>query len=439
MTVTTGFILDAYPDYQHNTMVTWLIHHDAPRRIAEPYTPTFSVHAPLAKRADLLTTLQQLPQVKQVRRTIAKTQLGSSHTSPVLEITPAHLTDLRHLATTIDSWGGFHRYQLFNVDLRLPTRYLHSHGVFCNAHVSWQHPRFLLHDHQWAIDYHCPSFTSIHLRVNPVEKRPLLFTQPVTGFSIDDVYIAEENEIDTILSTVAYIRKKDPDVIYTRNGDGLLFPYVYHRARTLGIASQISFGRDTTSSSSLGPQKQAKSYFSYGHIIYRSAFYTLKGRIHIDMANSFLYGESGLRGLLDISRCANIPLQLTSRLGPGTAISQIQVNTALTQGYLIPWKKNMPETWKTAEDLLIADRGGIILEPQVGLYKDVLEFDYASLYPNIMLQHNISPETLLCHCCPDSPHRVPQLHYHICTRHKGLIPQVLQPILLQSTGKKPSL
>jgi DNA polymerase elongation subunit (family B) len=426
----TGFILDAYPDYHTNTMVTWVTHNDTPTRITEPYTPSFYVHAPLAKRTDLLHTIQQLPQIKQARLTTAKTQLGSDHITPVIEIKPTRLNDLRRLATTIDAWGGFHRYHLYNVDLRLPTRYLHTKGVFCNAYITHKTPhQFILHDDQWAIDYHQPALTSIQLRVNPTEQRPLRFNHPITGFTIDDSFIFEDNEIDTILTTIAYLHKKDPDIIYTRNGDGILFPYVYHRARTLGISSQITFGRDIINPTTLGPQKQAKSYFSYGRIIYRPAFYTLQGRIHLDMANSFLYGESGLRGLLDISRCANIPLQLTSRLGPGTAISQIQVNTAQTQGYLIPWKKNIPETWKTAEDLLIADRGGIFLEPRPGLYENVLELDYASLYPNIMLRHNISPETLLCSCCPDSPHRVPQLHYHICSCHKGLIPQVLQPIL----------
>jgi DNA polymerase elongation subunit (family B) len=65
----------------------------------------------------------------------------------------------------------------------------------------------------------------------------------------------------------------------------------------------------------------------------------------------------------------------------------------------------------------------------VGLHEDVVELDYASLYPNIMVVHNISPETMLCSCCPDSSKRVPQLGYHICRKQKGLLPEVLEPIL----------
>ena len=143
-----------------------------------------------------------------------------------------------------------------------------------------------------------------------------------------------------------------------------------------------------------------------------------------------MYGESSLCGLIDISRCSNIPLQVLSRVGPGTAISQIQVNKARDKGYLIPWKKNKPEGWKTAMNLLASDRGGLILDPVVGLHEDIIELDFASLYPNIMLKYNISPETMLCNCCRDVPYYiVPQLGYHICGLQKGLLPEVLEPIL----------
>ncbi|UCF49699.1 MAG: hypothetical protein JSU91_08110, partial [Thermoplasmatales archaeon] len=81
--------------------------------------------------------------------------------------------------------------------------------------------------------------------------------------------------------------------------------------------------------------------------------------------------------------------------------------------------------------LLISDRGGIILSPSVGLHDDVVEIDFASLYPNIMVKYNISPETMLCDCCYDSHINVPQLDYHICYRNIGLLPEVLKPIIFR--------
>jgi len=428
----SGNILDVYPDYENNIMVTWLLHNGKTTRVETPYAPSFSVHTPSTDISATANALEALPQVKRLQLTPAKLTLGSSRHTMVVEVTPKTLAGFHSLATLVDSWGGFQRYHLFNVDIRFPTRYLSDQGVFCHGWVSWDGKRFGLEDEQWALDYDIPAVRTLHLDVPKQQGRAPSFGEPLRAIAVDDEVIEEDNEIDTILSAVHRVQQRDPDVITTVNGDSVLFPLLYHRAKIGGIDHQINLGREKKQSrGGLRPVKKAKSYFSYGRIVYRPAFYTLQGRLHLDTAQSFFYGESGFRGILDIARCANIPLQLLSRLGPGTAISQMEVNTAMAKGYLIPWKKNMPENWKTAEELLIADRGGMILEPVVGLHEDVVELDYASLYPNIMVVHNISPETMRCSCCPDSPRRVPQLGYHICQRQKGLLPEVLEPILLR--------
>jgi len=425
-----GNILDVYPDYEKNTMVTWLLQDEKPIKIQEPYEPSFYVHTSSKDISEVVKALELLPQVKRLQLTPAKLTLGSPRHIMVLEVVPKTLNSLHTLANLIDSWGGFHQYQLFNVDMRLPTRYLQERGVFCHAQVTWNGKRFILDDDQWALDYQVPSLRVLHLGIAPKKQEIPSFQEPLPGITINDEVIQENNETDTILSALHRIQQIDPDVITTVNGDSMLFPFLYHRAKLCGIEHMMNLGRETNQKkNSLRPVKKAKSYFSYGRIVYRPAFYTLQGRIHLDTAQSFFYGESGLRGILDIARCANIPLQLLSRLGPGTAISQIEINAAMAKDYLVPWKKNMPENWKTAEELLIADRGGLVLEPVVGLHENVVELDYASLYPNIMVVHNISPETMLCTCCPNSTTRVPQLGYHICEKQKGLLPEVLEPIL----------
>jgi DNA polymerase-2 len=142
-----------------------------------------------------------------------------------------------------------------------------------------------------------------------------------------------------------------------------------------------------------------------------------------------MFSEGGLLGLIDLARITGIPLQELSRLSPGSAVTALQVNQALRDGVLVPWKRNLAEYWKTAEELLIADRGALVIEPKVGLHENAFEIDFASLFPNIMVNHNISPETVLCSCCPDSLKRVPFTHYNICQQHIGLIPRVLKPLI----------
>jgi DNA polymerase elongation subunit (family B) len=426
-----GHILDVYPDYVSNTMVTWLKTKNGTQCMEEKYEPHFYIYAEKSKLRNLARILPELPQVRQVQFTQQKLLLGSEKQYTVLQVTPQQLGSFHQLATTIDAWGGFHEYHLFNVDLRLPTRYLQSKGAFCNALVHWTQDTFSVEDTQWAVDYPLPTLTSVHLEVLRSSKNNVkLPTDQIDALRINDEAIAEGNEEETLLSAMRYLHRCDPDIVYTAGGDSELFPFLAHRARLCGIDDKIYFGRDQRKyARRLQPVKEAKSYFSYGRILYRPPFYMLKGRIHLDRLHSFLFGESGLYGLMDISRCANIPLQLLSRLGPGTAISQIQMNTAMKQGFLVAWKKNKPEAWKTGWELLRADRGGMILEPMAGIHEDVIELDYASLYPTIMVRYNISPETLQCSCCQDHGMKVPQLGYHICIRQRGLIPTVLQPIL----------
>ncbi len=296
---------------------------------------------------------------------------------------------------------------------------------------------------------------------------------------------ATRDEATLMLEAAAALAALDPDIVYTENGDSVLLPYLYHRAEQCGIRDRFQLGREPTPArapdcergraphpsartharplqSSLAihgvdantdantdtvpdgdwnaaddaradPESvvkaRGKSYFTYGHMIYKPPYYRLRGRIHIDRRHSFHYRESGLHGLIELARLSSIPLQTVSRLSSGTVISSLQVTRALRDGRLVRWKKNRPETFKSALELFVADRGGFIFQPRVGLHRRVLGVDFTSLYPHIMLKNNISPETLECPCCPDSAQRVPELGYRLCERRMGLIPRVLEPLL----------
>ncbi|UCF49767.1 MAG: hypothetical protein JSU91_08460, partial [Thermoplasmatales archaeon] len=316
-------------------MVTWLIDNGKSRRVEDGFEPSFYVYSSQSNLFKLASDLQDISQVKNLNFTRYRLSLDQEK-KLVLEITPRTLSSLKKLASMIDRWGKYRTYQLYNVDIRLSTRYLQHRGVFSNARVKWDGIQFILLDEQWAIDYDYPQFKTLNMNIERKTGFQSLH-EPIKSINIDDETIVEENEEDTLLNAVKYIHRKDPDIIYTIEGDSFLLPYIYYRAKECNIAKDVNFGREKIQRQR--PVKQAKSYFSYGQIVYRPAFYTLQGRVHIDKHSSFLYDESGLRGLVDISRCANIPLQLQSRLGPGTAISQIQVNKVMQKGYLIPWKK----------------------------------------------------------------------------------------------------
>ena len=118
-----------------------------------------------------------------------------------------------------------------------------------------------------------------------------------------------------------------------------------------------------------------------------------------------------------------IPLHEASRASIGKCLTSLHLYNATKKEILIPWKPILNEHPKNLLELFLADRGGLILEPEIGLHEKIAEFDFVSLYPNIMLKRNVSAETILCDCCFDNPKfRVPELNYHICNKN-GLIPE----------------
>ena len=75
-------------------------------------------------------------------------------------------------------------------------------------------------------------------------------------------------------------------------------------------------------------------------------------------------------------------------------------------------------------------KGAFVFEPTPGLYKNVVVFDYRSLYPTIIASHNISPGTLNCSCCEgknEAP--VETGRYWYCTKKKGFVSTIIEDLI----------
>jgi DNA polymerase-2 len=108
----------------------------------------------------------------------------------------------------------------------------------------------------------------------------------------------------------------------------------------------------------------------------------------------------------------------------------MQLETACRDGLLIPYRKQEPEAFKSALELLQTDQGGLVFAPIIGYHEQVGELDFSSMYPAIMRRFNISPETVNCRCCRDEPTaRVPEIGHYTCLHRKGLVPRTLAPLL----------
>ncbi len=419
-----GWILDCYPDEENDSIVIWLRQGKGTKRIEEKYRPSFYAWADEAHWDHLLASLD----MGNVEHTVEKKSLWLGEAErDVVRIFPRHFSDLMPLAKSVDRWGRYRDHRLFNVDMRMDMRFLLSHGIF---------PMGLLETDPWKnldspfrIDYPLPDLKMLHLEADIDAPQGIPTMQDrLRSVTLDkDTVDGAEDEILEGLREL--VRQRDPDIIHTEGGDGFLLPYLQARAELNGV--DLVLGREG------GMRKgRGKSYFTYGRIVHKPTPHRLKGRVHIDANAAFIFSEGGLHGIIDLARMGCIPLQEMSRLSPGTAISSMQMTEAMRQGTLIMWKKNLPEGFKTAAHLVASDRGGFIYDPKPGIYGHVAEVDFASLYPSIMVVHNISPETLLCSCCPDSRRRVPELNYWTCEKREGLLPIVLRPIIQRRLALK---
>src|SRR2546422_1588239 len=254
---------------------------------------------------------------------------------------------------------------------------------------------------------------------NPSHGRPGRLEAGVDG---ETVVLDGDDPAETIRSLNRLLQRYDPDVLLSEWGDPVLLPRLQVLATRTGIPLQLN--RDPVNRVRT---RRSRSYTTYGQVVYQAGAQMLHGRWHIDLRNSFIYAESELAGLLEVARLARIPVQELARTSTGTAISSMQVQRAVRDGILIPWQKSEPEAFKTASQLIVTDKGGLTYQPLVGLYEQVGELDFSSMYPTMMSTFNISPETIGCACCPDS--RVPEINYTVCRRRRGLVPQVLDHLL----------
>jgi len=401
-------------------MVSWLLTDGGPVRRCDPFTPRIYVGGPRADLARIAREAEAEPGVEYARMTEKLCDLRARTAKKVLEIGFGSYGAVTEVARRIDAMGGYGDLTLYDVDQSLPFRFMIDRGVFPCGLVRTGREWELL-DHREALEYPRPHFRTMKvIRPRGSTHSP---EEPIGELEVNGEELAGSDR-DILKELLRRVGREDPDIIFTEDGDHFLLPFLHNRSLRSGVPFCLDRDRRVKTRSRRGE----RSYFTYGRIVYKPAPFTLKGRAHIDLS-TFLSRAGGLRGMVDLARLSGINVQELSRLSPGTAISAMQVREARSSGYLVMWKKNQPELFKSAMDLLAADRGGFIFEPRVGIFEDVTEVDFTSMYPAIIYRHNLSPETILCDCCPDSDRRVPALGYRICTRREGMLPRIIRPLV----------
>ena len=297
-------------------------------------------------------------------------------------------------------------------------------------------------DDREAIEYDTPDLREIALRVFIRTKRLFpQFEDPIQRIEVlskeGTIPLEGPDEAEILRELQRIIDQIDPDVIVTHGGDEFLFQYLYLRSRVHGI--DLVFSRDGTPLRVT--EKGHSSFWQYNHVVFRAGNQIMfNGRIHIDRAASIYYSPSGMEGVIEGCRLALVSPQRTARMSIGSVNAAVQYYTAFKMGILIPPIKKNPEFLKTVNELAIIDRGGLIFQPNPDIYESVAECDFSSMYPTLMVNHNISPETIClrrtCEFDRQYCREIPELSFKICDRKRGIVSKALEIIIKKRAGFK---
>ena len=313
----------------------------------------------------------------------------------VLRVETASIDALDDVAHEVRGWGTPGEYRLYNVDFAREFRYCLENDV----------------------DPTPDEVTLSTLRLELPAKA--LDDGDVAALAVDGdpAGSTEREAIDAVMEALS---TRDPDVLVLSSGD--LVPLLSRKAerydRTGFELGRLPGWRRLAAES---------TFESYGRVGHSPARYNVPGRAIVDASNSFFWRETNLEGILDLVERSRKPLQETAWASIGNVLTSIQIRVALESGVLVPWNSWRHEKFKPMTALDEADRGGFIFSPDVGFHEDVHELDFSSLYPNIMLTRNVSPDTIRCECHGERED-VPGLGYSVCDED-GFIKRVLGPIV----------
>ncbi|MFX1390716.1 MAG: DNA polymerase domain-containing protein [Promethearchaeota archaeon] len=411
--------------------------------------------------------LKQLKKILESHRNINKVRLCEKYVkledhekTKILGVSVIKPSVFKKVIKEIDEIGLF---TLYNTDLPIAQMYFYVNDLFpislCSFNVksenkgrSGQQVMHLisigLKDDNEELFYELPPLKAIWLdikiqqremrsyfndpllyaEISIVEKDPKANIPRADGQRKRKILIDKADEAETIKSISKVVERLDPDIILTHGGDEFVFPYLAARASVNRVSKDLYFSRTRTplKNCMFNLSGNSDHYMSYGIIMRRSktqVYFT--GRFHLDTTTygSLHFSEGNIPGVIEVARVSRVPMQRLCRVTIGGALQSIQYYNAYKLDHLIPPFKKSPEGFRSGIDLITNDRGGHIFEPLIGVFDQIVELDFSSMYPSLMANFNISSETINCKCCKDDDTgiKVPGTKFHICTKRQGII------------------
>jgi len=288
---------------------------------------------------------------------------------------------------------------------------------------------------------------------------------------------AFESEADLLMSFRDFIEVTDPDILTGYNIVGFDLPYLIDRAETLGVANFSKLGRlrekarmrtnnvqgrdviditidgrvqfdmlaviqkeqklcsyslNAVSAEFLGEQKEDVHYSQIGELFEanadtrrRLAVYCLKDAyLPVKLMEKLLC----MYNYVEMARVTGTPINFLLNRGQMIKVVSMLLRKARELNFVMPTTRSQPSDEKF--------EGATVLDPLCGYYdKPITTLDFASLYPSIMMAHNLCYSTLVQ---PDNvakfkPEELTKspigCHFLKAEGRKGMLPMILQELL----------
>ena len=287
--------------------------------------------------------------------------------------------------------------------------------------------------------------------------------------SRDDFVNQVQSEKEMIEEFVRIIKDNNVDIIVGYNSDNFDFPYLKDRAKILGVDLDIGMDGSDVKYIRRGYANAAsfkglihvdlylvmRRYMTLERYTLERVYYELFGEEKIDVPgeriwefwdnggeeldNLFDYSlddvvstlkiaEQTLPLNLELTRIIGQPLFDVSRMATGQQAEWFLVKQAYFDGEIVPNKQGSNFTDRAnAED----NEGGYVKEPVKGLHENLVQFDFRSLYPSLIISKNISPDVMVLGDVENED------DYNVSPEHglkfkkspQGFIPSVIDKIL----------
>ena len=280
--------------------------------------------------------------------------------------------------------------------------------------------------------------------------------------------IFAETEYDLLRRFEEIIKEYDPDIIFGYGSDVFDFPYINKRGNITNFKLRIGIDNSQIKESRgrlphvkifgrihidlynfvrniIGPTLETETYDlssvaseilgekKYGEIKGEEIFKLFDKEEYEKLCkycqkDSELTYKLGLKFfpiIVELTKIVGQPLFDVSRMTYGLCDEWFLIKHSHEFYELIPEKPLREDITKRLSTTYV---GAYVHQPKPGLYDNIVVFDFRSLYPSIIVSHNICPTTVDKNYCKNRIYTPSKSHW-FCKGIRGMIPSLLKELI----------